>query len=165
MKVTLSLPNLHTTLAFGCNLGESACPGEVITLAGSLGAGKTTLTQGIGQGLQVPESCYITSPTFSLLHEYPGRIPLYHMDLYRLHDETEIEELGLLDYLYGTGLTVIEWPERLGSLMPKERLHIELLMLNETERRGEITAHGDGWREKITAICARPEWRFQESSC
>ena len=159
MKITISLPDLPSTQALGRYLGETARPGEVITLAGSLGAGKTPLTQAIGQGLQVPPSCYITSPTFSLLHEYPGRLPLYHLDLYRLSDETEIEDLGLLEYLYGTGLSVIEWPDRLGSLMPEERLHIELGMVNETARRAEITAFGKGWEEKIAAMQASQEWQ------
>ncbi|MFH1019794.1 MAG: tRNA (adenosine(37)-N6)-threonylcarbamoyltransferase complex ATPase subunit type 1 TsaE [Pseudomonadota bacterium] len=156
MKATVSLPDLRSTQALGRYLGETARPGEVITLAGSLGAGKTTLTQAIGLGLQVPESCYITSPTFSLLHEYPGRLPLYHLDLYRLGNETEIEDLGLLEYLFGTGLSVIEWPDRLGSLMPEERLHIELSLLNETARLAEITAHGKAWAVKIAALQASP---------
>ncbi len=164
MKITIPLPDLRTTLAMGRYLGETARPGEVITLAGTLGAGKTTLTQAIGQGLQVPESCYITSPTFSLLHEYPGRLPLYHLDLYRLGDETEIEDLGLLEYLYGTGLSVIEWPDRLGSLMPEERLHIELSMVNETARLAEITAHGGAWREKIAALQAASQGWWQRPS-
>jgi len=164
MKVTIPLPDLRTTLALGRYLGETARPGEVITLAGTLGAGKTTLTQAIGQGLEVPESCYITSPTFSLLHEYPGRLPLYHLDLYRLSDETEIEDLGLLEYLYGAGLSVIEWPDRLGSLMPEERLHIELILLSETERLAELTAHGEAWREKIAALRVSQEWRRPSSN-
>ncbi len=158
-SLTISLPDLRSTLALGRYLGEIARPGEAITLAGTLGAGKTTLTQAIGQGLQVPESCYITSPTFSLLHEYPGRLPLYHLDLYRLSDETEIEDLGLLEYLYGTGLSVIEWPDRLGSLMPEERLHIELSLLNETARLAKITAHGKVWQEKIAALRGDEKWR------
>lgn len=163
MIITISLPDLRTTLALGRYLGETARPGEVITLAGTLGAGKTTLTQAIGQGLQVEESCYITSPTFSLLHEYPGRLPLYHLDLYRLSDETEIEDLGLLEYLYGTGLSVIEWPDRLGSLMPETRLHIELIVLDETERLAEITAHGTAWQKKIAAMQAQ-DWQGPNSS-
>jgi len=164
MKTAIALPDLRTTFALGRHLGETARPGEVITLAGTLGAGKTTLTQAIGQGLEVPESCYITSPTFSLLHEYPGRLPLYHLDLYRLSDETEIEDLGLLEYLYVTGLTVIEWPERLGSLMPEERLHIDLMLLSETARLAELTAHGTMWKEKIAAIQARQEWQKPDSN-
>ena len=163
-SLTISLPDLPSTQALGRYLGETAHPGEVITLAGTLGAGKTTLTQAIGHGLQVPESCYITSPTFSLLHEYPGRLPLFHLDLYRLSDETEVEDLGLLEYLYGTGLTVIEWPDRLGSLMPEERLHIELILLSETARLAEITGHGKAWQEKIAVLQANQEWQRPSSN-
>lgn len=162
--LTISLADLRATSALGRYLGENARPGEVITLAGSLGAGKTTLTQAIGQGLQVPQTCYITSPTFSLLHEYPGRLPLYHLDLYRLSDETEIEDLGLLEYLYGPGLSVIEWPDRLGSLMPDDRLHIELILLNETARLAEITGHGRTGREKIAALQTGQDWRSLNSN-
>ena len=157
--LTIALPDLDTTLALGRYLGKTALPGEVITLAGTLGAGKTTLTQAIGQGLHVPESCYVTSPTFSILHEYPGRLPLYHMDLYRLSDETEIEDLGRFESLYGTGLTVIEWLDRLGALMPEDRLHIVLSLLSETARRAEITAHGRGWRKKIALLRDDRKWR------
>ncbi|HCC54786.1 MAG TPA: tRNA (adenosine(37)-N6)-threonylcarbamoyltransferase complex ATPase subunit type 1 TsaE [Desulfobulbaceae bacterium] len=152
MQTTITLPDLRATLALGRYLGETARPGEIITLAGYLGAGKTTLTQAIGLGLQVPQTCYITSPTFSLLHEYPGRLPLYHLDLYRLSEETELEDLGLIEYLYGTGLSVIEWPDRLGSLMPEERLHIEMRMLNETARLAEITAHGKAGQKTIAKL-------------
>lgn len=152
--LTLALPNLAQTMALGRFLGESARPGEVITLAGTLGAGKTTLTQAIGQGLEVPDSCYITSPTFALLHEYPGRLPLYHLDLYRLHDESEIDDLGLLEHLHGGGLTVIEWPDRLGSLVPDERLHIELTLLDETSRQAVLIPYGEGWREKTERLSA-----------
>lgn len=140
---TISLPTLEETLRFGRHLGRTARPGDIFTLTGDLGAGKTTLTQAIGQGLAVAEAYYITSPTFSLLHEYPGRIPLYHMDLYRLGSPEEIEELGFDDYLYGDGLTVIEWPDRLGHLMPESRLDIHLSMVYETARCARITAHGE----------------------
>ena len=142
MSLTIDLPDLAATSRFGRRLGETAEPGDILTLEGPLGAGKTTLTQAIGQGLQVPENCYITSPTFSLLHEYPGRIPLYHLDLYRLGDEDEIEEMGFLDYIYGSGLTVIEWPGRLGSLMPDSRLHIELQPVAASSRQARLSAFG-----------------------
>ncbi len=146
-KVTLQqriirLASLAETLKFGRLLGRQARPGDVFTLTGDLGAGKTTLTQAIGQGLEVPGSCYITSPTFSLLHEYPGRLSLYHMDLYRLAGEEEMEELGFEDYIYGDGLTVIEWPDRLGGLMPEDRLDIELSIVSETARKVILMAYG-----------------------
>lgn len=149
---TLELATLEQTLTLGRTLGKIALPGDVITLTGSLGAGKTTLTQAIGQGLEVPENYYITSPTFSLLHEYPGRIPLYHMDLYRLADEEEIEALGFEDYLYGDGLTVIEWPDRLGSLLPREHLDVELVFVSETSRKALLTHQGTDWKERLEEI-------------
>jgi tRNA threonylcarbamoyladenosine biosynthesis protein TsaE len=151
-QLTIRLPSLAATAAWGRRLGELARPGDIITLAGSLGAGKTTLTQAIGQGLGVPASCYITSPTFSLLHEYPGRMPLYHLDLYRLAGEEELEELGIEDYLYGEGLTVIEWPDRLGSMLPAARLHIELNPEAAEARTAIVTAFGAGWRQRLDQL-------------
>ncbi|RJX25085.1 MAG: tRNA (adenosine(37)-N6)-threonylcarbamoyltransferase complex ATPase subunit type 1 TsaE [Desulfurivibrio sp.] len=141
-SVKLPLDNPASTAAFGRHLGASAQAGDIFTLTGDLGSGKTTLTQAIGQGLAVPAGCFITSPTFSLLHEYPGRIPLYHMDLYRLTSPEEIAELGFEDYLYGEGLTVIEWPDRLQDLMPASRLDIRLTFTGENSRLAWLTAYG-----------------------
>jgi tRNA threonylcarbamoyladenosine biosynthesis protein TsaE len=149
---SIELSTLQRTESLGTVLGKIAEPGDIITLAGTLGAGKTALTQFIGRGLGIDPSIYITSPTFSLLHEYQGRIPLYHMDLYRLGSEEEIESLGFLEYFYGHGLTVIEWPERLGSMMPAERLHIELVISGETSRTAHLKTHGELWQKKVADI-------------
>ena len=105
----IRLTSRADTEKFGILLGMAASPGDVICLDGDLGAGKTTLTQGIAKGLEVPEGCYVTSPSFAILHEYSGRIPLYHMDFYRLTGSAEIEDLGFEEYFYMSGLTVIEW--------------------------------------------------------
>lgn len=142
-SIRLHLPDLAATMAFGHHLGRVAQAGDVFLLTGDLGAGKTTLTQAIGAGLGVPDTCYITSPTFSLLHEYPGRLPLYHMDLYRLGGEEEIEELGFEEYIYGQGLTVIEWPDRLGDLTPADYLEIHISSPTAESRELVLTAHGD----------------------
>jgi len=155
--ISIELLSLQHTKTLGNVLGRIVQPGDVITLGGSLGAGKTFLTQAIGLGLGVDPRIYITSPTFSLLHEYKGRIPLYHMDLYRLGSESEIESLGLPEYFYGEGLTVIEWPERLGSLMPKERLHIDLLISGESSRTAKLTAHGEFWQKNMGDILSLVE--------
>jgi tRNA threonylcarbamoyladenosine biosynthesis protein TsaE len=150
---TIELSSLQHTKNLGNLLGRIAQPGDIITLAGSLGAGKTALTQAVGKGLGVDPRIYITSPTFSLLHEYKGRIPLYHMDLYRLANESEIESLGLPEYFYGNGLTVIEWPERLGSLMPELRLHIDLIITGESSRTANLNIHGgEYWQKKVADI-------------
>lgn len=148
----VELACLEDTMRLGQSLGRLAMPGDVIALAGDLGAGKTALTQAIGQGLAVPETCYITSPTFNLIHEYPGRIPLYHMDLYRLVTEEEIELLGLEDYLYGDGLSVIEWADRLGRLLPDEYLHLTLHMVSPSARTAILNCHGQQWLNKLKQL-------------
>ena len=151
-QATIQSSSPEQTSSLGRKLGEIAAAGHIFTLSGDLGAGKTTLTQAIARGLGVPDSYYITSPTFSLLHEYPARIPLYHMDLYRLSGEDEIEDLGFIDYLYGDGLTVVEWPDRLGSLIPEKRLDIEILLDGDRQRILILTAHGAEYEKIIAAL-------------
>ena len=148
----LKLSTLQSTENLGAALARVAEPGDIITLAGTLGAGKTALTQAIGRGLGLDPTIYITSPTFGLLHEYKARIPLYHFDFYRLGSEEEIDALGFHEYFYGRGLTVIEWPERLGSLMPAERLHIELVISGDNSRNAHLYAHGEIWQKKVADI-------------
>lgn len=120
------------TIALGEKLGKLFQPGDVIALSGDLGAGKTTITRGIAVGLGVEAD--IHSPTFTLIHEHPGPVPLYHIDLYRLSGEQEAEWIGIEDYLYGDGVTIIEWAETARSLLPEGRLDIELTMTGDTER-------------------------------
>ncbi|MDF1613572.1 tRNA (adenosine(37)-N6)-threonylcarbamoyltransferase complex ATPase subunit type 1 TsaE [Desulfurivibrio dismutans] len=123
----LILPDLPALEAFGRLLGRQAAAGDIICLYGPLGAGKTTLTQAIAAGLEVPVDQPVTSPTFALVHEHRGRLPLFHLDLYRLgDDEDELLELGIEDYLHGEGVCIIEWPERLGALLPARHLEIRL---------------------------------------
>ena len=152
--ITVDLKSLAETERLGRFLGEIAEPGDVIILNGPLGAGKTTITQFIGAGLEVPGKCYITSPTFSLMHEYPGRLTIYHMDLYRLSSEEEVEDLGFVEYIYGDGLTIIEWPDRLGEMLPDEHLEISLAMAGEDCRTAEISAHGEQWQKRLAGINA-----------
>ncbi len=148
-EFTLSLPDLQATERLGHQLGRIACNRDVILLHGNLGVGKTTLTQAIATGIGVPPDQYVTSPSFALLHEYPGRIPLYHMDCYRLSGEDDVEGAGLADYIGGSGLTVIEWPDRLGSLVPELRLVIELQAIADTERSCILRPHGASWTARI----------------
>ena len=151
-QFSLYLKNALATKRIGCRLGRIARNGDVILLHGDLGAGKTTLTQAIAVGLDVPAGQYITSPSFALMHEYPGRIPLYHMDFYRLSGEEDVEGAGLIDYVGGPGLTIIEWPDRLGSLQPEDRLDIELQSTGETERTYIFRPHGSSWQARIEQL-------------
>ena len=120
------------TRQLGRRLGELAQIGDVVLLIGSLGAGKTCLTQGIAWGLGIVE--YTASPSFVLMREYKGRLPLYHVDLYRLEQVEEVADLGLDDYLYGEGMCVVGWADRALNLMPPEHLLIELTYLSPRRR-------------------------------
>lgn len=119
-------------MALGERLGAKLMPGDVVALFGDLGAGKTTLTKGIARGMRLPAEVH--SPTFTLIHEHPGEIPLYHVDLYRLASEEEVEWIGIEEYIYGEGVTIVEWADRMRRLLPPERLDIDLRMTGDTER-------------------------------
>lgn len=146
------LRTLEDTRAFGVNLAKACLAGDVVLLTGDLGAGKTTLTQFIAEGLNVPAEFYVTSPSFALMHEYPGTIPLYHIDCYRLTGEDDVEESGLMDYIVADGLAVVEWPDRLGSLVPDERLDLEIRVIENDGRKVTITAEGKSWQERLDSV-------------
>lgn len=150
----LTLRSLEDTRKLGLWLGRISRRGDVILLTGQLGAGKTTLAQFIAEGLEVPPEYYVTSPSFSLVHEYPGRIPLYHIDCYRLAGEDDVEESGLMDYIVADGLTVVEWPDRLGSLVPAERLDMEIRLAGDDVRVVVITWHGKRWLERMEDVAS-----------
>ncbi|MCP3888792.1 MAG: tRNA (adenosine(37)-N6)-threonylcarbamoyltransferase complex ATPase subunit type 1 TsaE [Proteobacteria bacterium] len=127
-SVTITLKGLKETKSLGQLLGRLAQAGDVICLDGDLGAGKTTLTQSIATGLEVPENSYVSSPSFAIMHQYEGRIPMYHMDFYRLGDVTEVEDLGFEEYFYLDGLTVIEWSERAMDILPDKKLTLNFTL-------------------------------------
>ena len=148
-KFIIHLHSLEETKQFGIQLGISSLPGDVICLDGDLGAGKTTLTQAIAVGLQVPEDCYVTSPTFAIFQEYPGRLPLYHMDFYRLGSVEEVEDLGFEEYFCQSGLTVIEWPDRAEYLIPESRLYLTIRITGEKGRRIECDFGTSDWEKRM----------------
>lgn len=119
------------TKEFATRLGTLVSPGDVITLEGDLGAGKTTFTQGLAVGLGVKRN--VTSPTFTIIKEYQGRIPLYHMDVYRLEDAEE--DIGFAEYFYGTGITIIEWAQYINDFLPKNRLDIYIEVIDQDRRK------------------------------
>lgn len=147
--MSINLKSLEETSVFAHLLANLALPGDVICLNGDLGAGKTAMTQEIAKGLGVPDSCYVTSPTFSILQEYSGKMPLYHMDFYRLTDETEVEDLGFEEFFYLSGLTVIEWSERAGALIPDTRLLLQMTIEDETIRKIEFDFGSGSWKERF----------------
>lgn len=122
------------TARVGELLGRLLVPGDVVCLIGDLGAGKTNLAQGLARGLGIIDQ--VTSPTFTLINEYNGRLPLFHMDLYRLEGAGDLADLGYEEYIYGDGVTVVEWADRAIEALPLERLDIKLYAVaDEVEQR------------------------------
>ena len=137
------------TQRLGARLGELLEAGDVLLLEGDLGAGKTVLAQGVAQGLGIQDP--VTSPTFTLIHEYEGRLPLYHVDLYRLADAADAANIGLEEYVYGDGVTIIEWPDRAAGLVPDDHLAIALRPIADTKRALRLMPHG----ARYTALVAQ----------
>jgi len=125
------------TREIGRAIGKDLLPGDIICLTGELGSGKTTITQGIAQGVGVRS--FVSSASFKLINEYEGRIPVYHFDLFRLDKLSEVEELGYREYFYNQGVTIIEWAEKIKPLWPEERIEIELKIVSENAREIRIT--------------------------
>ena len=134
MKVITN--NENETYNIGIRIGKQLKAGDILSLNGDLGAGKTYLTKGIAKGLGIED--YITSPTFTILNEYEGRIPLYHFDVYRINDVEEMYEIGFEEYLYGNGVCVIEWGSIVEEILPKDAINIKIKNLGEFSREIEI---------------------------
>ena len=147
-------PSAEATHAIGKLLGESCVGGETIALVGPLGAGKTCLVRGLAAGLGAPAEA-VTSPTFVLIHEYAGRVPLYHVDLYRLDARDAVNGLGLEEYIESAGVTVIEWADRAPAVLPGDHLRITIEHVGGDRRR--VTLHPQGARplELAAQVVAR----------
>ena len=133
--------NLQDTDEIGKIIGENLLSGTVICLEGDLGAGKTTLTQSIARGLSIDE--YVTSPTFTIIKEYSGRLNLYHMDAYRLDSEEDMYDLGYDEYINSDGVCIIEWASKIKNLIPKSAINITININYDNDCR-EIFINGEG---------------------
>lgn len=128
------------TTDLGRKIGSGLSSGEVVAIEGELGAGKTTFIKGIAQGLGVED--FVSSPTFVIVNEYSGRIPFYHMDLYRIEDAPSLNDLGVTEYFDGGGVVAIEWAERLGGLLPEKYLSVMIETIDEDRRRIIVEERG-----------------------
>jgi tRNA threonylcarbamoyladenosine biosynthesis protein TsaE len=144
--LTVRSASPEETVEIGRVLSEQLLPGDFLNLNGSLGAGKTLLVKGVGQGLGLDPDL-VTSPTFSIMNEYTGiEPPLYHFDLYRLQNDLELEQIGYEDYFYGSGITVVEWGDRFRYRLPEQRVDIVLESFGHKNRK--LIVVGQGLRGK-----------------
>lgn len=133
MSVTFHTNSAEETIALGKKIGFLLQKGDIIALQGTLAAGKTTITKGIAASLGVTDE--ITSPTFCLISEYEGKMPLYHMDVYRLEGGDDFINLGVEDLIYGNGVSLIEWSEKIMSELPKKTIVLKLEPVEGTTKR------------------------------
>jgi tRNA threonylcarbamoyladenosine biosynthesis protein TsaE len=152
--VTLELRtrSAEETERVGEALGRAAKAGLVVALQGPLGAGKTVLTKGIARGLAVPAPRYVSSPTFTIHKIYEGRLTLHHLDLYRLVEPGDLEDLGLEDALVGSGVCVIEWPDSFFGVLPRDRITVGFTVAPGDERVLRIEACGAGAGEALAGL-------------
>ena len=150
---TVRTTSADETEAFGRMLGPLLGPGDVVALSGELGAGKTVLVRGIVTG--TGSAAHVASPTFTLIREYAGPVPLFHADLYRIDTPAQLIDLGLEEFFDRGGIVVIEWAERAGALLPREHLWISITFgLGEDDRDLRVTARGPRHEEILTRLAA-----------
>jgi tRNA threonylcarbamoyladenosine biosynthesis protein TsaE len=145
----INLPDLNATMALGRRLGALLFPGAVIALVGQLGAGKTHLVRAVAEGLGVADSRVVSSPTFVLIQEYQGRLPIYHFDAYRLNSSAEFNDLGAHEYFEGNGVCLVEWADRVSACLPAEYLRVTLSVTGETSRRAVIEGFGERYKRVV----------------
>lgn len=116
--------SLEDTQEIACRIADMLAPGDVICMYGDLGAGKTAFVKGLAKGLGIDD--HITSPTFTIVNEYFGRLKLYHFDVYRITDPDEMYEIGYEEYVYGDGVSVIEWPQLIDEILPEKRYNVKI---------------------------------------
>jgi len=150
MNLTIITKRPEETKKLGEEVSKLARPGDLLAFYGELGAGKTCFIQGISQQLKVKD--YVTSPSFTIINEYQGKIPIYHFDLFRLNTAEEIFELGYEEYFYGEGLTVIEWAEKIEQLLPKEHLKIDIKFKDHYKRTISFIPQGDRFKKILKEL-------------
>ena len=140
------------TRTLGKQIGELLRKGHIVALVGELGTGKTVLAKGIALGLGVSPRDYPRSPSFILINEYQGRLPVYHFDLYRLDNLRDLENIGYQEHFYGQGVTVIEWAQKIEGALPKRYLRVELYFQGKSDRLIKLIAFGPDYERIIRKL-------------
>ena len=152
MALSITTHSMSETRDLGEMLGASISNPLVITLTGDLGSGKTVFVQGLARGLEVPEAFYVTSPSYTLINEYPGRLTLFHADLYRLAGGADLEDLELLDLVNGKGVVAIEWADRIDARELGDQLKVAIAAINETSREIQMADAGQSISDLLREV-------------
>lgn len=155
--LTLTTTAPAGTEALGAALGSLLQAGDCVTLSGELGGGKTCFTRGVVRGAAPAVADQVASPTFAILNEYPGTLPIYHYDCYRLRGADDAIEMGLEEHLYANGICLIEWPERVQGILPNERLEVGFSYTGESSRDITFTGHGSRAGKLVEKLASMQE--------
>lgn len=136
--MTIITNSVDETAKLGIEFVKTLKPGSVIGLIGELGGGKTSFVKGMAMGIGVKQKRLVRSPSFTIINEYEGKIPLYHFDLYRLKSASELIDMGVDDYIYGNGICIIEWADRFNDLWPKNITYVKFQIISENSRSIEF---------------------------
>ena len=151
MKKTFTTNNPEETKCLGEKTGRFLKEGDVVALIGNLGVGKTVIANGLCAGLGVNED-YITSPTYTIINQYDGKIPVYHIDLYRLNDSKELYNLGWDEYIYGNGACIIEWADKAGERLPEEYLMVNIEVIGQEKRKITLQEKGTSYKSLLERV-------------
>jgi tRNA threonylcarbamoyladenosine biosynthesis protein TsaE len=154
-KLVITTHSADETRQLGRTIGRLANQPLIIALIGDLGSGKTAFVQGLAKGLDVPAEYYITSPTFTLINEYPGRLPLFHADLYRLETVQELEDIGLDELIYDQGVLAVEWADKLAHNLSGDYLVLQYEIIDDDCREIKLIAYGQNGINLIKALEAQ----------
>lgn len=149
-SIQITTCSADETFAFARAIGEKLKEGDILALSGELGSGKTCFTGGLARGLGVSENYRITSPTFTLVNEYPARHRLFHFDVYRLNDYSDLDDIGYDEFISGRGVVVIEWAEKIADMIPDTSIFIKFEYVDENKRKIDIK----GPQDRLTEIFA-----------
>jgi tRNA threonylcarbamoyladenosine biosynthesis protein TsaE len=152
MALVIQTNSTSETIRVGKRLGRLLQRGDVVALVGELGTGKTHFIKGLAEGVGIEKAAYVSSPSFTLINEYPGRITFYHIDLFRLQSENEAVGLGLEEYIRGDAVTAIEWADKISSLLPEELLLVKIHYTGKHSRTLEIIGKGVRYQKLVKGL-------------
>lgn len=151
-EITITSGSVDETIAIGQRIGKLLRAGDVVALVGELGAGKTYLTKGIALGLGVSDEREVNSPTFVLVNEYAGRMPVYHIDTYRLAGAEQLLALGFEEMCQARGVVIIEWADRVSRLIPASSIWIEMAFVSSSSRSLKLYSAGEDARVRLNQL-------------
>ena len=151
MKKTFITNSLEETIHLGRKIGKLLKQGDVVALIGNLGAGKTVIANGLCEGLGVKED-YITSPAYTIINQYDGKVPVYHIDLYRLNDSRELYNIGWDEYIYGNGTCIIEWANKAGEMLPEKYLMVNMEVTGNEKRKITLQAKDASYKNLLERV-------------